>query len=159
MILIILGTQANDFSRCVKSFEEVIKKQGIKEKVIAQLGNTTYHSSLMESFDFIGEEEFQNYIREASVIITHAGSGALISAIKKSKKIIAVARLSKYGEMIDDHQTELCRKLSEEGYLIDGTYNMEEAWAKIQDFVPRKNDFYCGLTKEVKKQIEYYLNQ
>ena len=157
MIFIALGTQANDFSRCIKSFEIVIKKFGIREKVVVQLGNTIYKSPLMESFDFIDENSFQNYMREATVIITHAGSGALFSAIKKKKKIIAVARLSKYGEMIDDHQTELCRKLSEEGYLIDGTYDMLSAWKKISSFRPRENDFKCSLPENIAKQIDAYL--
>lgn len=157
MIFIALGTQSNDFSRCLKSFEEVIRMFKIEEKVIAQVGNTMYRSLLMESLEFVSEKEFQRCIEEASVIVTHAGSGALFSAIKKGKRTIAVARLSKYGEMIDDHQTELCRKLSEEGYLIDGTYDMIEAWRKVQDFVPRRNDFICTLPQQLTKQIDMIL--
>ena len=159
MIFIALGTQSNDFSRCLKSFEEVIRAFNLEEKVVAQVGNTVYRSPLMESLEFVSEKEFQGYIEEASVIVTHAGSGALFSAIKKGKKAIAVARLSQYGEMIDDHQTELCRKLSEEGYLIDGTYDMAEAWMKVQDFVPRKNDFVCSLPKQQTMQIDMILKK
>ena len=157
MIFIALGTQSNDFSRCIKSFEEVMKKYSITETVVAQVGNTMYRSPQMTSYDFVSENEFQEYIKSASVVITHAGSGALFSAIKKRKKIIAVARLSKYGEMIDDHQTELVKKLAEGGYLVDGTYSMSDAWEKIKDFKPREADFKCDLTEKISEAIDKFL--
>ena len=68
-------------------------------------------------------------------------------------------RISFYGEMIDDHQTELCKKLSEEGYLVDGTFDMYKAWEQIQDFEPRENDFVCELPNILKKMIDTYLTE
>ena len=157
MIFIALGTQGRDFSRCLKTFEEVMARYDITEDVVAQVGNTKYESEKIKLVGFLAEAEFQEHIKNARIIVSHAGSGALFSAIKKGKKTIAVARLSKYGEMIDDHQTELCKKLSEEGYLVDGTFDMFDAWEKIQDFVPRPNDFKCDLPKEIGKTIDSYL--
>ena len=52
-----------------------------------------------------------------------------------------MARLHEFNEMVDNHQTEIVKKLSEGGYLIDGSYSLIEAWPKLKDFVPRKNDF------------------
>ena len=124
MIYITLGTQGADFSRCLKIIERLIEDEKIDDKVIAQVGNTVYRPNNMICFEYVSESDYQRYIAEADVVITHAGSGALFSCIKKGKKAIAVARLAKYGEMVNDHQTELVKKLSEEGYLLDGTYNM-----------------------------------
>ena len=95
------------------------------------------------------ETEFKEYIAKADVVISHAGSGALFSAIQKGKKCIAVARLAKYNEMLNDHQTELVRKLSEDGYILDGTYSIIDAWKKLDSFVPRKCDFECNIPMEV----------
>lgn len=159
MIFIALGTQGRDFSRCLKVFDELIIRCNITEDVIVQAGNTKYESQRMKIVKFLKEEEFQEYVKNARIVISHAGSGALFSAIKRGKKTIAVARLSKFGEMIDDHQTELCKKLSEEGYLIDGTFDMFKAWEQIQDFVPRKNDFKCDLPNKIKKVIDFYLSE
>ena len=92
-------------------------------------------------------------IAKATVIVTHAGSGALFSSIKSGKKVIAVARLCKYGEMVDDHQTELTRKLAEEGYILDGTNSIIDAWKKIEGFVPRKNDFVCTIPEVLESII------
>lgn len=159
MIFVPLGTQAMDFSRCLKMLDEMIVHYHIREQVIVQMGNSTYKSKNFEVLPFVPEETFKGYIENASVVISHAGSGALFGAIKKGKKIIAVARLKQYHEMIDDHQTELTRKLSEGGYIIDGTYSLVEAWAKLDGFEPRKNDFQCTMVEELSGTLNEYLSE
>ena len=149
MVYITLGTQPNDFSRCLREVEKLICNGVIQDEVVAQVGYSSYKPQGVECYQFVSEEEYQRYIAQASVVISHAGSGAIFSAIKKGKKTIAVARLSKYGEMINDHQLELVRKLSEDGYILDGTFNLEEAWRKIDGFVPRKNDFSCEIVGRI----------
>lgn len=47
------------------------------------------------------------------MVITHGGTGAIIGALKKEKKVIAVPRLSKYGEHVDDHQLQIIEQFSE----------------------------------------------
>lgn len=149
MVYVTLGTQNADFSRCLKEVEQLITSGIIKERVVAQVGYTNYRPQGIECIDFIPEAEYQKYIREASVIISHAGSGALFSAIKTEKKIIAVARLAKYGEMLNDHQIELVKKLSEDGYVLDGSYSISKAWERIASFMPRKNDFTCEIDNRI----------
>lgn len=155
MVYITLGTQGADFSRCLKMVETLIEEEHIEDEVIAQVGNTTYRPQNIKCFAYVNEEDYQKYIKDAEVIITHAGSGALFSCIKKGKKTIAVARLAKFGEMVNDHQTELVRKLSEEGYILDGTYDMKSAWERLATFQPRKNDFICTM----KSRIESLLSE
>ena len=155
MIYITLGTQSNDFSRCLSEFEKIVVKNGIAEEVVAQTGYTSYKPVSFRCIDFVSETDYQKYIKEASVVISHAGSGALFSAIANHKRIIAVARLAKYNEMVNDHQTELVKKLSDEGYLVDGTYDMETAWVKIQSFIPNTAEIPCTI----KPEIELLLNQ
>jgi len=159
MIFVPLGTQAMDFSRCLKMLDEMIEHYHITEQVIVQMGNSIYKSKNFEILPFVPEETFKEYIANASVVISHAGSGALFGSIKKGKKIIAVARLKQYHEMIDDHQTELTRKLSESGYIIDGTYSLIDAWSKLDGFEPRKNDFKCTMVEELSSVINEYLSE
>lgn len=157
MIYITLGTQGKDFSRCLKMVEELIKEEKINDEVIAQVGNTSYRPKGIKCFEYVMETDYQRYIASADVIITHAGSGALFSCIKKGKKTIAVARLAKYGEMVNDHQTELVRKLTEGGYLLDGTYSIIDAWKQLDTFTPRPCDFECTLPQEIGKLIDGWL--
>lgn len=153
MIYVTLGTQASDFSRCMKMVENLAEKANIKDKIVAQTGYTSYHPACAECFDFVPEEKYQKMMEEAEVVISHAGTGALFSSIKKGKKVIAVARLAKYGEMVNDHQTEIVRKLASEGYILDGTYDMKAAWDKVSTFEPKNNDFYCEIGNRIEQLL------
>lgn len=154
MIYITLGTQACDFSRCLRMVEELMQNVGIKDRVIAQVGYTSYRPEGVECFDFVPEEKYLRFISDADVIISHAGTGALFSAIKKGKKVIAVARLAKYREMVNDHQTEIVKKLSGEGYILDGTDSIVDIWDKLESFTPRKYDFVCTLPNKIDEVLK-----
>lgn len=153
MIFVTVGTQPNGFLRCLKEVEQLIDKYDIKEEVVAQIGNTDFHTDKFKTIPFTGENEFKEYIAKASVVITHAGSGAIFNSIKAGKKVIAMARLHDFNEMADNHQTELVTKLADGGYIIDGTYSLIEAWPKLEGFVPRENDFKCEIVPMLDKWI------
>ena len=153
MIFVTVGTQPNRFLRCLKEVEQLIEKYNIKEEVVAQIGNTDFETDKFKTVRFTGENEFKEYIQNASVVITHAGSGAIFNSIKAGKKVIAMARLHDFNEMADNHQTELVKKLSEGGYIIDGTYSLIKAWPKLEGFNPRPNDFKCEIVPVLDKLI------
>ena len=153
MVFVTVGTQANGFLRCLREVEMLIDKYNIHDEVIAQIGHTEYATSKFKTIRFLGEEEFVGLINKADIVITHAGSGAIFKSIKSGKKIIAMARLHRYNEMVDDHQAELVKKLSMEGYIIDGSQSLIEAWPKLINFVPRKNDFECKIVPILDKWI------
>lgn len=156
MVFITLGTQGNQFTRCLQMVEELIQTFHPEHEFIAQIGNTRFNSENIRCLDYVSESDFKEYIDRADVIISHAGSGALFSAIQKHKKCIAVARLKKYNEMLNDHQTELVRKLTQEGYILDGTYSIISAWEKLEEFVPRENDFRCTIPDEIQALLSHW---
>lgn len=153
MIFVTVGTQPNGFLRCLKEVEKLIDQYNITEEVVAQIGYTDFETTKYKTIPFTGENEFKEYIKNASVIITHAGSGAIFNSIKAGKKIIAMARLHDFNEMADNHQTEIVKKLSDSGYIIDGTYSLCEAWPKLEAFVPRENDFTNEIISTLDKFI------
>lgn len=153
MIFVILGTQKIPFTRLLKAVDDLIEREGITEEVVAQSGHTAYSPRNFRCVPFLSESEFQDYIGRASVVITHSGSGSIFSAMAQKKKIIAVARLHKYGEMVDDHQTELVRKLSEEGYILDGTLSLPDAWSRLEKFVPRGGALECSVAEAICRMV------
>lgn len=158
MVFITLGTQDTDFSRCIKEVEKLIDKGLISDKVVAQVGHTKYRTPKIECMGFLSENDFKEYIRQADVIITHAGSGALFNSISYKKKVISIARLSRYGEMINDHQTELVSKLTSLGYILDGTFDLEKAWKQLDTFVPNTEPFVCTIAEEIESFINKFSN-
>ena len=136
MIFVILGTQKIPFPRLLKAVDDLIENAHIQDEVIAQSGHTEYNAQHIKCVPYLSEADFQDYIGRASVVITHSGSGSIFSALEKNKKVIAVARLKERGEMKDNHQVELVKKLSEEGYILDGTESLTDAWNRIKTFEP-----------------------
>ena len=157
MIFVTVGTQPNGFLRCLREVEKLIDTYHIEEEVVAQIGNTDFDTTKFKTIPFTSVTEFDELISKASVVITHAGSGAIFGSIKAGKKIIAMARLHDFNEMADNHQTELVKKLAEGGYIIDGTYSLIEAWPKLERFEPRKNDFKCDIVPTLDKWISNWL--
>ena len=140
MILVMLGTQNNSFHRLLEEIDKLIDKKVIDEKVIVQAGYTKYDSKNMRIFSLIPQEELEKYQDKADLIITHGGVGSIISSLKREKKVIAVPRLHKYGEHVNDHQKQIVESFDKKGYII-GCYDvsdLEEAIEKAREFIPKK---------------------
>ena len=140
MIFVSLGTQDKSFTRLVEKIEELKKSGKIKEEVVVQLGNTKYKSEFIKCIDFMSMEEFDKYLQNCSYLITHGGVGTILTALKYNKKVIAVPRLSKYNEHVNDHQLELIEALSLDNYILGCKTldDLEENINKISKFISKK---------------------
>ena len=157
MILVLLGTQHNEFTRLLKEIEECIENKLINEEVIVQAGFTKYETNKMKIFDMISKKELEEYINDANIIITHGGVGSIIMALEKDKKVIAVPRLHEYGEHVNDHQKQIIKAFSEKKYLI-GIQNVDElpnALKEIEKFKPEK---YKSDNKKILNIIENFID-
>ena len=153
MILVMLGTQNNSFERLLKKMDELIEKKVIDEKVIVQSGYTNDESKNMRIFDLIPQEELEKYQEQADLIITHGGVGSIVSSIKKGKKVIAVPRLHRYHEHVNDHQKQIVEAFDKKGYII-GIQRIDElrkAIIRAQEFEPKK---YEDQEKSNSKMLE-----
>lgn len=140
MIFVILGTQDKPFTRLLKKIESLKKDGNIKEDIIIQAGYTKYESDCMKIFDYMPIDEFNNNIKKADLIITHAGAGSILSSLKENKKVIAVPRLSKYGEHTNDHQIQITEELSNEGYILgcQDLNKLKEVIKESKTFKPKE---------------------
>lgn len=129
MIFITLGNQNFQFNRLLNAVEDCIGKGSIKEKVVLQHGHTVYTSSKMECHDFLDKEMFNSFIEKSHFIISHAGTGSIISCLNKGKKVLVGARMKEFGEHIDNHQEEILTAFSKKNLIIGlnrELSNMEE---------------------------------
>ena len=134
------------------------KKKLKKEELIVQRGYTKCkNSKRIKAFDFIPLDEMEEYISKADLVISHGGVGTIFSAIKKGKKVIAVPRLEKYGEHINDHQIEICEELEKEGYILyykDGIDSLDKLIKKIKNINLKQYDTsYRGYLDILRKEI------
>lgn len=156
MILVTLGTQKEQFTRLL----DYIENSKIKDEIIVQAGHTKYESKKMKIFDFISYEEMSDYIEKADLIITHSGTGSVLTPLKLGKKVIVCSRLKKYGEHVDDHQQELTEVLKKENYIFELTEenSLDQLYEEIKDFKPKKyqsntNNFIKKLKAEIENDI------
>ncbi len=153
MIFVILGTQDKKFTRLLDAIQKKIDEGKIskKEKIIVQAGCTRYKSKNMQIIDYMPLREFEDYVDKADIIICHAGVGTILTALKKGKKIIAAARLKKYGEHVNDHQLQILDNFTDEGYIL-----ALEDFDKIDLLLKQAKNFTPAKFKSNKK---YFLKQ
>ena len=113
MIFVTLGSQKFQFNRLLIEIDRLIEEGKITEKVFAQTGYSDYKPKNYKFNKFLNRDEFNDIMSKCDKVITHGGTGAIIGAVKKGKKVIAIPRLSKYGEHVDDHQLQLVGQFKE----------------------------------------------
>lgn len=162
MILVTLGTQDKQFYRLLNTVEKEIKNKNIKQEVIVQAGySSNYKSKYMKIFDLIPIDKFNELINKCDLLITHGGVGSITEGLKNNKKVIAMARLKKYGEHTNDHQLQIIENFSKEGYILSLNENQElkEVLNKIKKFNPKKYKSNTNkFIKIVEKEIDKYLS-
>ena len=140
MILVLLGTQNNDFHRLLDEVEKNIKLGNISEEVIVQAGFTKYNSKYMKIFNMMPQEKLESLVKKANLIITHAGIGSIEMSLEQNKKVIAVPRLKEYGEHVNDHQLDIEKRFNQKRFLIgiEDVKYLGEAIEKAKNFKPMK---------------------
>lgn len=118
MIFVCVGSREYPFNRLIREIDRIVEAGHITQQVFAQIGTSTYIPKNIEFERFLERNTFNQLQEKAEIIISHGGAGALIGALKKGKKVIAVPRFEKFGEHIDDHQLQICNVLANEGYLL-----------------------------------------
>lgn len=154
MVFVTLGTQDKEFPRLLKEVEKLIDKGIINEEVVAQVGSTNYSSDKIKIVDYLSRNEVLNYIKNSKYVITHGGVGTIIDSINLGKKVIAVPRLKKYKEHVNDHQLEIVNEFSKLGFILDGS-NLEQAIYKLDSFIPKK---YKSNNSNFVELIDNYIN-
>ena len=80
----------------------------------------------------------------------------IIGAVKKGKKVIAIPRLSKYGEHVDDHQLQLLHQFDDLG-IICSCYDVERLDECFREVADKEYKPYVSNTKAIIDSIEEFL--
>ena len=102
MIFVCVGSRGYQFNRLLKQMDKLVADGAIMEEVIAQTGLSDYKPVHYAYQKYMDVDQFKKMQKDADLIVSHAGTGALVSALKIGKQVIAVPRRKKYEEHIDD---------------------------------------------------------
>ena len=157
MIFVCVGSRDYQFNRLLKALDELVAEGKVDDEIVAQTGLSEYEPKNYTWYRYLDRDAFMEHQRKADLIISHGGTGALIGALKMGKQVIAVPRLARYGEHIDDHQTQVCGALANEGYLRQ-VLDMEDLAAVIAQYkvdpIIKKYDKPSNVLPMIEAQLE-----
>lgn len=156
MIFVTVGLHKQGFDRLVKWADEVAAK--IDEKVVIQRGYTIYLPKHAESFQF--KESIEELYGMADMIVTHGGVGSIMTALVHGKPVIAVPRLSRYGEHKNDHQLDIVNHFSNLGLILiaNDVCELEKAIHTIKNGTAKWSHYRFGSErKKLMKFLKLYL--
>ena len=107
MIYVTVGKMPLPFDRLLTAADELAA--GLGEEVFMQSGSATYRPVNAGFKDFLTFPEAEDYQSRAELIISHAGIGTIIGALRSGTPIIVVPRREALKEHFNDHQMEIAK--------------------------------------------------
>jgi len=147
MIFVTVGTDTHQFNRLLREIDVLIEKKIIKERVIAQIGNSEYRPKNYDYFRFADYKKYIGLIKKARLVVSHGGAGTIITVLSYKKPLIVVPRLKKFGEHTDDHQKELVTQLDKDKRAI-AVLNIK----KLGEFIKKVKA--CELNVKEQKTVK-----
>ncbi|WP_035537133.1 glycosyltransferase [Paraburkholderia hospita] len=109
MIFLTVGTQM-PFDRLVRLTDCWAEKHP-EVKVFAQICNGACTPVNINYSAFLSREEMERLTTEATLVISHAGMGSILTARRLRKPIVVVPRQHRLNEHRNDHQIDTARSL------------------------------------------------
>lgn len=157
-IFITLGSQKFQFNRLLKAIDDQVAEGKISDEIFAQTGSSDYIPKGFAYKDYLDRDEYSKWMERADIVITHGGTGAIISAVKKGKKVIAVPRLKKYDEHVDDHQLQLISQFKNLDLICECT-DCDDLWSKIESVKTTDYKTYISNTKQIIDSIDDFIRK
>ncbi len=88
------------------------------EQLVVQHGPGQPPANAHRAVPWMTFAEIVEAMESADHVVSHAGVGTVLCAVRAGQVPIVFPRLKRYGETVDDHQLELGRRLTEDGRLI-----------------------------------------
>ncbi|GIZ52521.1 glycosyltransferase [Noviherbaspirillum aridicola] len=119
MIFVTVGTQL-PFDRLVAAVDRWAQDHP-DEKVFAQIGPTSNRPVHFDSADFVAPGRANELFQQASLIVSHAGMGSILTALRYRKPILLMPRRAALGEHRNDHQVATAK-------WVGGRAGLAVAW-------------------------------
>ena len=156
MIFLTIGTQL-PFNRLIKAIDDW-NSRNPQVEIFGQIANSDYIPTNFGYKRFITPSEYNYYLTNCSLVISHAGMGSIISALSVQKPIIVMARDADRGEHRNQHQISTVQHFSNINGCY-GCYEVSELYNLLHDYknlssgmLNNENDIFSDiLTTEIAK--------
>lgn len=155
MIFVTVGSQKFPFDRLIRKVDRMVREGVIEDEVFIQTGTSQYIPACPHQA-FCGQERFAELMASCTVLITHGGAGTMVDAVKLGKKVVAVPRLARYGEHVDDHQLELTARLHEMN-LLCACPDVEQLPEALRNLSSRRFESFHSNTEAFLTSLDSYI--
>lgn len=115
-VVVALGTHPRyGFGRLIERLQRVLPPSA---EVLWQVGATDLPGIPAGARGQVPYAELQQAMREADVVICHAGVGSALAALQAGHRPIFVPRRRAFGEHVDDHQLQIARHLAQQNLVL-----------------------------------------
>ena len=139
MIFLTVGSRYG-FDRLVRAVDEMVDRGEIQEEVTAQIGLGGYVPSHMHYERFIEGTRYDARMRDAHMLIGHAGSGTISLAVANCKPLLVMPRRKRYHEHVNDHQVATARRFEELHHVLaaEDAEDLPRRFTELASFVPAR---------------------
>ena len=125
------------FERLVKAVVDLKESGAVAERVIVQTGDSgivPVSAEGLEQHETLSFDEIKSILGKAQIVITHGGTGSLITGLQNGCRVIAVPRSFKLKEIYDGHQEEIVAAFVDRGLIVrcDDVSKLGEAIAEAR---------------------------
>lgn len=108
--------------------EELFLKNLLKDSKVKNNDKWTVKKKgiTIEGFSF--SADIKSVITGADLVISHAGTGSILDALRVGKKLIVVINAN----LMDDHQSEVADELAQEGNLLKSTADLQDLISNLR---------------------------
>lgn len=111
-IVVVVGTDHHPFDRLIGWVNDWLGEHPAAiESCFVQSGSASV-APLCAGSDLLDIGQLDRLLDDADVIICHGGPASIADAWRRGQIPIAVPRLRRLGEHVDDHQVDFCRKFA-----------------------------------------------
>lgn len=155
-IFVCVGSRPYPFDRLFIELDCLCKAGRIRSEVFAQIGASVYKPQHFEYVDFMDTDAFAAELEQADIVISHGASGSIMGALNKEKKVIAVARLERYGEHINNHQVDINKTLASKGLVlaVEEMSDLGDAIERMERDEVRLTPWHNGNQGAIAERIE-----
>ena len=114
-VVVTVGTNRYGFRRMV---EAVARSLPPGVQVTWQTGCTDVSGLDLASSRLLAPEELFDAMRRADAVVSHAGVGSAITALRAGKVPVLVPRRRAHGEHVNDHQEEIAASMARAGLAV-----------------------------------------
>ena len=133
MIFVTVGTHYQPFHRLLGALASL----ATLDELVVQHGSAPAPPEADLALAYMSPSEIEGYVERARAVVTHAGVGSFVVAWRAGHTPVAVPRLRRHGEHVDDHQSQLVRALEREHKVV-AVWDVDQLANAVRAASPRR---------------------